>query len=125
MDLAFDDGGVVTGSSPRAPASSPQWAQIRPPRAAPPPPSLAVMDLAFDDGGVGAGLDLKAGDAVVVDIVALEIAHAVVEGEDADVAAVMNVVATHDRVRVILHPHSRQRIATYLVVFVGTLAARG
>ena len=82
------------------------------------------MDLAFDDGGVGACLDLKAGNAVVVDVVALKIAHAVVEGKDADVAAVVNVVTTHDRVRVILHPHSRQRVATDFVVFVGTLDAR-
>ena len=82
------------------------------------------MDLAFDDGGVGACLDLKAGNAVVVDVVALKIAHAVVEGKDADVAAVVNVVTTHDRVCVILHPHSRQRVATDFVVFVGTLDAR-
>ena len=83
------------------------------------------MDLAFDDGGIGACLDLEAGDAIVVDVVGLEVAHAVVEGEYADVAAVVNVVSPHNRIRVILHPNARQRVATDLVVLVCTLRERG
>ena len=82
------------------------------------------MNFALDDGRVGAGLDLEAGDAVVVDVVALEVSHAVVEGENADVAAVVNVVATHNRIGVVLHPHARQGVSTYLVVFVGALHER-
>ena len=65
--------------------------------------------------------DFESGYSVVMDVVALEIAESVVEGEDADVAAVVDVVAPHDRVGVILHPYAGQGVAADLVVFVETL----
>ena len=82
---------------------------------------LSMMDLAFDDCGVGAGLDFKSGNSVVVDVVALKVAHAVIKGEDADVAAMVYVIPAHDRIRVIFHPNARQRVPTDLVVLVSTL----
>ena len=48
--------------------------------------------------------------------------HAVVEREDADVAAAVDVVAPHDRVRVVLHPDAGERVPTDLVVLVHPLS---
>ncbi len=47
--------------------------------------------------------------------------HAVVEGEDAHVPAMVDVIAAHDRVGVVLHPDTRQRVPTDLIVLVNAL----
>ena len=83
--------------------------------------SLAMMNFAFDDGGIGPGFDFETGNSIVVNVVSFKVAHAVVESENADVPAVMNVIPTHNRVRVILYPNTRQRVPTDLVVLVSTL----
>ena len=83
------------------------------------------MDFAFDDGGIGPGFDFETGDSIVVNVVAFKVAHAVVESENADVPAVMNVIPAHDRIRVVLHPHSSQRVATNFIVFVSALKGGG
>ena len=87
--------------------------------------SLAMMNFAFDHGGIGPGFDFETGDSIVVNVVAFKVAHAVVESENADVPAVMNVIPAHYRIRVVLHPHSSQRVATNFIVFVSALKGGG
>lgn len=82
---------------------------------------LAVVDLAPHHGRVGTSLDLKAGDPVIVDVVSLEVAEPIVEGEDAHITTMVDVVAPHYRVGVVLHPHPRQCVPTYLVLFIDTV----
>lgn len=43
---------------------------------------------------------------------------ALVERENTDISSVVNVVATHDRVGVILNPNSCESVATNLVVLI-------
>lgn len=47
--------------------------------------------------------------------------HAVVEGEHAHVAPVVDVVASDDGVAVVFHPDSRQRVVANLIIFVNSL----
>lgn len=56
-----------------------------------------------------------------MDIVALEIAESVVEGENANVAAVVDMIAAHHRISVILNPDAGQGIPADFIVFVKTL----
>ena len=49
---------------------------------------------------------------------------AVVECEDADVAPVVDVVAAHDRVGVVLDPHAGERVPTYLIVLIRPLSTK-
>ena len=65
--------------------------------------------------------DFESGYSIVVDVIALEVAESVVEGEDADVAPVVDVIAAHHRIGVILHPDAGQSVAADLVVLVETL----
>ena len=51
--------------------------------------------------------------------------HSVVEGEDPDVSTVVDVVAPHDRVGVVLHPDAGQGVPTDLIVLVDSLKTRG
>ena len=106
---------------------------------------LAVMDFAVNYRRVGSSLHFEAGDAVVVDVVRLEVAlrtrqpqqalvsgcprhaintttyHSAVECEDADVASVVYVIAPHDGVRSVLDPDSGQGVSTNFIVFVQSL----
>ena len=50
--------------------------------------------------------------------------HSVVEGEDTDVSPVVDVVAPHDRVGVVLHPDAGQGVPTDLIVLVDSLKTR-
>lgn len=50
--------------------------------------------------------------------------HAVVEGEHADVPAVVDVVASDDGIPVVLHPDARQRVVADLVIFINPLKRR-
>jgi len=56
-----------------------------------------------------------------MDVVALEITESIVEGENTDVPAVMDMIAAHHWISVILHPYSGQSITTDFIVFVETL----
>lgn len=47
--------------------------------------------------------------------------QSILKGEDADIAAVVYVVAAHDRVGEVLHPDAGERVARDLVVLVGAL----
>jgi hypothetical protein len=67
----------------------------------------------------------EASNPVVVDIVTLEISQSIVESEDADVSAVVDMIATHDGVCVILHPDTCQRVAADFVVLIKTLSMVG
>lgn len=66
--------------------------------------------------------DFKAGNPVVVDIVTFKVSQSVIEGKDSDVSTVMDVIATHDRIRVVLYPYTRKGVATDFVVLVNTLS---
>lgn len=48
--------------------------------------------------------NFEAGYAVVVDVVAFEIAKAIIERKDANVSTVMDMIPPHDWVGVVLHP---------------------
>ena len=54
----------------------------------------------------------------------VDIYHAVVKREDADVSTVVDVVAPYDGVAVVFHPDARERIVADLVVFVDALQHR-
>lgn len=47
--------------------------------------------------------------------------QSIFKGEYADVASVVYVVATHDRIGVVLDPYASERIAGDLIVLVGAL----
>ena len=60
-----------------------------------------------------------------MDVFALEISQSVVEGEYADVAAVVDVIAPHHRIGVVLHPDAGQSVPANFVVLVKTLSIAG
>lgn len=47
--------------------------------------------------------------------------QSVIEGKNAHIPPVVDVIPTHDRIGEILHPNARQGVSTDLVVFVGPL----
>lgn len=83
---------------------------------------LAVMYLAMHDRRISAGLHLESRYPVVVYVVGFEVAEAVVKCEYAYVAAMVDVIPPHYRVRVVLHPDAGQRVPRDLVVFVRALS---
>lgn len=110
------------------------------------PAGLPVVDLAMDDGGISARLHLETGYSVVVDIVCFEIPlklkkkhvkiqyneimdidshQSVIKRKNPDIPAVMDVVPSHDRIRVVLHPNSGQRVPTDFVIFIRPLRVIG
>lgn len=86
------------------------------------PARLAVMYFAVHDGRISAGLHLESRYPIVVNVVGFEITEAIVECEYAYVATVVDVIPSHYRVRVVLHPDARQRVPRDLVVLVRALS---
>ena len=60
-----------------------------------------------------------------MNVITLKIAQSIIEGKDAHVPTVMNVIAAHDRIRMILHPDSGKCVSTNLVILVGSLRVVG
>ena len=60
---------------------------------------------------IGSGFHFETGDTVVVNIIRFEIAQSVIEGEHADVPAVVNVIPAHHRIGMVFHPHSSESIS--------------
>jgi hypothetical protein len=83
---------------------------------------LPMMYLASYNSRIRSGFHFKSGDSVVVDVVALKVAQAVVEGEDTDISAVVDVIPTHNRIGMVLDPDTRQCIPANLIVLIQSLS---
>lgn len=87
--------------------------------------SLAVMDLAVNNGRISTGFHLETRYPIVVNVVSFEVTEPVVEREYSYIATVMDVIPSHDGVRVVLHPDASEGVPRDLVVLVCALGVVG
>ena len=77
--------------------------------------AAALVDVVLVQGGVAEGVDLEAGEGVLVHLVLLEQAQALVAHYDASVAALVDVVAAKVGVAGGLHLDAGQRVVVHVV----------
>jgi len=88
-------------------------------------PSLAMMDFAVNNGRISSGFHLETCYPIVVNVVSLEVTEPVIECEYSYIATVMDVIPSHNGIRIILHPDTSKGIPWDLVVLVCALGVVG